>query len=684
MPDLQKPVQNIKGIGPKTSILLNKINIYTMEDLLTHFPRQYEDRSIIKPLNKLLDGETASVIGEVALIDKDRYTSSGKHITRIILKSDAGYVVGVWFNQKFMRRNFKIGEKYLFYGKVSVLYGETQIMSPEYEMVQDEGIKGILPIYPSTKDLSQKTIRNGLHRLMNSENFVVEETLPEEIIKKYNLCTLRWALKSIHFPDKDPDIKESQNRIIFEELLILQLGLMMEKYSASKDINGISFEVKKEFSDFTNSLPFKFTKSQEKVVMEIINDMKSNKQMNRLLQGDVGSGKTVIAAAALFNAVKNGYQGIMMAPTEILSCQHYETLSSLFREFDINIQLLSGKTPKKQKDIIKEMIKTGKVDIIIGTHALIQEDVEFKNPGLVITDEQHRFGVRQRANLSQKGKNPDVLVMTATPIPRTMALFIYGDLDISIIDELPPGRQKINTYAVKPEMRQRVYNFILKEVKNGRQAYVVCPLIDESEGLDAESAVAMAGKLKEEYLKDINVGLLHGKMKPSEKDSVMMDFRDRKIDVLVSTTVIEVGINIQNAVIMVVENAERFGLSTLHQLRGRVGRGEHKSYCILISEMKSEVSRKRMKIMERLDDGFKIAEEDLKLRGTGEFFGTRQHGLPELKMADLFRDIGILKITNSLAKELVQSNKIFSQEYNKLREKVEEKFAKTQESITFN
>lgn len=684
MVNLEEPVMHIKGIGPKISTIMNSINIFTAGDLLTHFPRAYEDRSIIKPINALKDGETASVVGEISLLDRDRYTSTGKHVTRIILKNETGFLVGVWYNQKFIRKNFKLGEKYLFYGTVNRMFTEVQIINPEYEKMDGTDLRGIIPVYPAAKNLSQKTIRGAIEKVLIQADIETYEILPQKLRERYGLCSIGSAIRNIHFPDSMEKVYISQRRIKFEELLILQLGLMLEKKRIDDDREGISFDIAPGLKEFISNLPFKLTNAQKKAVSDVLSDMRHKQPMNRLLQGDVGSGKTVVAIIALYNAVKNGYQGAMMAPTEILASQHYETLKSFYKSCGISIELLSSKVSKKQKDEIKDRIKDGSIDIVVGTHAIIQGDVEFKNIGLVITDEQHRFGVRQRALLGQKGINPDVLVMTATPIPRTMALFIYGDLNISAIDELPPGRQKIDTYVVRPAIRQRVYNFVRKEIKNGRQAFVVCPLIDESDTLEAESAIQMAEKLKNEFLRGLNVGLLHGKMNPQEKDAIMEDFIEGKISVLVSTTVIEVGIDVPNASIMIVENADRFGLSQLHQLRGRVGRGRFKSCCILISDMKSDTARERMKAMKETDNGFEIAEKDLKLRGTGEFFGTRQHGLPELKMADIFADVGILKITNSVSRELVSSGSIDEPEYDKLREAVENKFKDRAEKITFN
>lgn len=680
---LEKPVHDAKGVGPRISDMLNRLNIFTIGDLLIHFPRSYEDRSNLKPVKNLANDELAAVIGEVALIDRDRYTKTHKLVTRIILRSGTDFVVGIWYNQRYIKKNFKLGEKYLFYGRIKHVFTEMQIINPEYEKLDEESPEKILPVYPSTKSLSQKVLRNIIRNLLYSDENCLCETLPEKIREKYGLCGINDAMKRIHFPDNSSDIDRAQMRIKFEELLVLQLGLMMEKKKVDSE-NGISFQVSDELRGFVNCLPFELTGAQKTAVNQVLRDMKSENIMNRLIQGDVGSGKTIIAVIAIFNAVKNGYQAAFMAPTEILASQNYESLRDYFKKYNIDVVFLSSKILKQQKDEIKEKLKSGEAQVVVGTHALIQGDVEFLNLGLVVTDEQHRFGVRQRALLSQKGENPDVLVMTATPIPRTMALFVYGDLDISVIDELPPGRQKVDTFVVEPKVRSRIYEFVRKEALKGRQAYVVCPLIDESEALDAESAVATAEKLQSDYLGGISVGLLHGKMKPDEKEKIMMDFKYNKISVLVSTTVIEVGINVPNATIMVVENADRFGLAELHQLRGRVGRGECKSYCILISELKTDISRQRMTIMKSSSDGFEIAQKDMELRGTGEFFGTRQSGLPELKLADIFRDGNILKETNELARGLVSDGSIQTEEYKNLKAEVQKKFSRISDEITFN
>ncbi len=682
MLELEKPVQTIKGIGPKTSEMMNRIDIFSIKDLLMHFPRKYEDWNFTKPVSSLSDGDETAVRGRVYLIDNSKYTSGGKHITRVLLKNDTGFISGVWFNQKYIGKNFKPGEEYIFYGRVSCIYGDKQIINPEYEKVCRDMKNRIVPVYSLTKNLSQKLIRNAILNILNSDENIMDEIMPSDILKRYGLTGINQALSNIHFPGSFHELNEAQKRLKFDELLILQLGLMMER-NKIEGYKGISFKISKELKNFISALPFQLTNAQKRVVNEILNDMKSDKQMNRLIQGDVGSGKTVVAQIALFNAVKNGYQAAFMAPTEILAMQHFESLVSLFAGYDICIKLLSGSQSKNKKDEIKYELKAGKIDIIVGTHALIENDVEFRNLGLVITDEQHRFGVRQRALLNQKGDKPDILVMTATPIPRTMALFIYGDLDVSIIDELPPGRKKVETYVVSPAMRRRIYNFVKSEVQKGRQAYVVCPIIDDSDTLDIESAINTAEKLKKDYLKGIRIGLVHGRLKSEDKDDMLLKFKNGEIDVLVSTTVIEVGIDVPNASVIVVESADRFGLSELHQLRGRVGRGKYKSYCILIADMENEISKERMKIISKTSDGFKISEKDLRLRGTGEFFGVRQHGLPELKIANLFEDINILRETNKLARELVKSGRIYyDEEYSMLRNITGNKFKICDNSIT--
>ena len=535
----------------------------------------------------------------------------------------------------------------------------------------------IIPIYPLTYKLSQNQLRKIMEAGIKEVYGNLPETLPNYLLKEYKLEDINNATKHIHFPDEFKDFNIARNRLVFEELLTVQLALLELKNSYNNDIKGIEFSKNAKMSDVINTLPFKLTKAQLRVLEEIDNDMESSKNMNRLLQGDVGSGKTVVAMCAAYKAVKSGYQAAIMAPTAILASQHLENFRDILEDLGIRCELLiSGITKKKKEDIL-ERLKNGEIDILIGTHAIIEDNVIFKNLGLVVTDEQHRFGVKQRTKIAEKGENPDVLVMTATPIPRTLALILYGDLDISIIDELPPNRKKIETFAVNKSMTDRVNNFIRKQLEEGRQAYIVCPLVEENEEMDLKSVEKIYETYSKEVFTDYKVDFIHGKMKQKDKDSIMERFKNKEIDVLVSTTVIEVGVDVPNSNIMVIENAERFGLAQLHQLRGRVGRGNYQSYCILKFEGKSDNVRKRMKVMCDTNDGFIISEKDLELRGSGDFFGTMQHGLPEFKIANLFEDVGILKLVQSVAtKILLDDPKLEKQENKLLKELIKDKFTK--------
>lgn len=676
-------IQYLKGVGPKIAKYLSSLGINTVKDALFYFPRDYEDRTNIKPISKLENDEMASVIVEVAQIFPSKKTKTGKTLNKILFKNETGFISGIWFNQPYIKNNFKIGEKVLLYGKVSKQFGEITLVDPQYEKDYEE-TQGINPIYSINKNLTQKIMRKIIKQALNFIDQEVEELLPESLRKIYDLLDIKNAIINIHFPKDKNMLKLAKRRLKFEELLIIQLGLFELKKKYSSSTTSYSMAVSKELKALKEKLPFELTEAQRKVIREILIDMKKNTPMNRLLQGDVGSGKTIISVIALFNCAMNGYQGVLMAPTEILAEQHYNTILELLKDWNINIALLVGSTSKKQKEEIIRKISQGEISIVIGTHALLQENVEFKNLALVITDEQHRFGVRQRATLINKGHNPHVLVMTATPIPRTLALFMYGDMDISVIDQLPPGRQKVETYFVRPNMREKVYDFVKKEIEKGRQAYVICPLVEESEKLEAESVIEMAENLKNNFLKYNKIGILHGKMSASEKDEIMKKFKNNEIQVLVSTTVVEVGVNVPNATIIVIENADRFGLAQLHQLRGRVGRGNYKSYCILVADAKTDDAIERMKIMTKTNSGFEIAEKDLELRGTGEFFGTRQHGLPELKVANLFKDIDILMQTKEVARELIQSRRLLDKDYYKLKLRIEELIQNIGDNISIN
>ena len=590
------------------------------------------------------------------------------------MKPGSGIVT--WFNQPYLKDKFIIGNKYKFFGKVSLKAGRVMFNSPVFdvgEKVQNTG--RIIPIYPLTYNLSQNNLRKIMEEAIKIVYGNLQEILPQYLIKQYNLEDINNATKNIHFPKEFEDFNIARNRLVFEELLSVQLALLELKNNYITEKKGIQFDKNVKMSDVINTLPFKLTKAQLRVLEEIDENMESDKVMNRLLQGDVGSGKTVVAMCAAYKAVKSGYQAAIMAPTAILATQHLENFKKILDKLNIKCELLiSGITKKKKEDILNRL-KSGEVDILIGTHAIIEDNVIFKNLGLVVTDEQHRFGVRQRAKIAEKGNNPDVLVMTATPIPRTLALILYGDLDISIIDELPPNRKKIETFAVNKNMTERVNNFIKKQIDEGRQAYIVCPLVEKNEEMDLKSVEALYETYSKEVFPQYKVEYLHGKMKQKEKDDIMERFKNGKIDILISTTVIEVGVDVPNSYIMVVENAERFGLAQLHQLRGRVGRGEYKSYCILKYEGKCETIRKRMKVMCETNDGFVISEKDLELRGSGDFFGTMQHGLPEFKIANLFEDIEMLKKVQVVAMEILEKDpKLEKEENEPLRRLIQDKF----------
>ena len=576
---------------------------------------------------------------------------------RLLVRDETDSCLITWFNQPYLKDKFVVGNKYKFFGKVSRKGGKVTFNSPVFDTEEKSQNTGrIIPIYPLTYNLSQNQLRKIMESGIKEVYGNLKETLPDYLLKEYNLEDINNATKHIHFPDEFKDFNIARNRLVFEELLSVQLALLELKNSYNNDIKGIEFSKDAKMSDVINTLPFKLTKAQLRVLEEIDRDMESSKNMNRLLQGDVGSGKTVVAMCTAYKAVKSGYQAAIMAPTAILATQHLENFKGILENLGIRCELLiSGITKKKKEDIL-ERLKNGEIDILIGTHALIEDNVIFKNLGLVVTDEQHRFGVKQRTKIAEKGENPDVLVMTATPIPRTLALILYGDLDISIIDELPPNRKKIETFAVNKNMTNRVNAFIKKQIDEGRQAYIVCPLVEENEEMDLKSVEKIYDTYSKEVFPGYRVEYIHGKMKPKEKDDIMERFKKHEIDILISTTVIEVGVDVPNSNIMVIENAERFGLAQLHQLRGRVGRGDYQSYCILKFEGKSETVRKRMKVMCETNDGFVISEKDLELRGSGDFFGTMQHGLPEFKIANLFEDMQVLKLVQSIAIEII--NKI--------------------------
>lgn len=686
MLDLYKDVQYVKGIGPKKADKLNKLGIFTLKDLLYYFPRQFEDRNNLKKIAQLEDGEKVTIKAVISSINTFS-PKEGMTLTKIDVKDETGSAKLVFFNKSYIKNTFRPGDSILVFGKVKKKFNNLELTSCELEYLTNspKNTCRFMPVYQLTYGVTNKEIMSIIRTVLEDKELIIQEYMPQRIIEKYRLCSIDFAVRNIHSPSSKESLKIALYRIVFEELLILQLGLFVFKSGRNKE-DGIKFETSKDLKKIISALPFKLTKAQNRALDEIIQDMNLEKIMNRLVQGDVGSGKTVVALLALANCVLNGYQGALMAPTEILAGQHYISLTESLKDFGINVGLLIGSLTKKQKDTVLEQIKNNEIDILIGTHALIEDKVEFNNIGLVITDEQHRFGVMQRSKLSLKGANPDILVMTATPIPRTLALILYGDLDISIIDELPPGRQPIETIAIEKSKRDRAYNnLVRREVESGRQVYIVCPLVEESEAIEAKSAVELVEELRAEYFHDLRLGLLHGKMKSSEKDEVMKLFKNKEIDILVSTTVIEVGVNVPNATLMIIENAERFGLAQLHQLRGRVGRGSHKSYCVLIYDSKTDVCRQRMAIMEETNDGFKISEKDLEIRGPGEFFGTRQHGLPELKVANLFKHIKILKLAQQEARYILgEDNNLQLKENMALKKEIIDKFKDTLKEISLN
>ncbi len=673
MVDLKQSVQFIRGVGPSRVKLLNYLGIYTLEDLITYYPRKYEDRRNVKNIIDLQDGEEALI--EVVAVNNVSTVRLRRNMTlsKVAVRDDSGIAFITWFNQPYIRENIKAGEKYRFYGRVSVKNEKIEFNSPVFDKEGENKNTGkIIPVYPTTRNLNENSLRQITLNALNMIGGTLDETIPDYIKEQYNLEEINTATKEIHFPTEFDKLNRARRRFVFEELLSLQLSLLSLRNKYQNEEHGIVYSKEAHMSDVINTLPFKLTKAQLRVLEEIDSDMESGKSMNRLLQGDVGSGKTIVAMISAYKAVKCGYQVAVMAPTTILAEQHLHNFNKILEKFDIKCELLVSSLTKKQKNLLLERLKNGEIDILIGTHALLQENVEFKKLGLVITDEQHRFGVKQRSIIAGKGINPDVLVMTATPIPRTLAIILYGDLDISIIDELPPNRKEIETLAVKQNMTDRINAFIKKNVDEGRQAYIVCPFVEENEEMDIKAVETLSEKYKNQVFKEYNVEMLHGKMKAKEKEQIMQDFKNNKINILISTTVIEVGVDVPNANIMVIENAGRFGLAQLHQLRGRVGRGEFQSYCILKYDGNSQIIKERMKTMTSTSDGFKIAEKDLELRGSGEFFGTKQHGMPEFKIANLFEDIPILKQVQELAVRLENTDpKLEKEENKKLKQMVE-------------
>lgn len=647
---LDTDIKYLKGVGERRAAMLSRLGVSDVNALVRLYPRIHEDWSQIKSINEAQIGEICCIKGIVGSPVRKNLIRKGLTLYKTEITDGSGIMGITIFNSRFAAEKLTEGDEFLFFGRVGGNLYRKEMNSPEIEPA--EGADRIRPIYPQTHGLNSKMIEKLVRTALTECRDELVDPIPLWLREKYCLMNLPDSLWNIHFP-KSPDyLEEARHRLIFEELLILQLGLEKMRSQTQKNAGAI---IERDFSEeYFSHLPFSPTGAQRRAVKEAMRDMMSGRQMNRLLQGDVGSGKTAVAAALVYSAAKNSMQSALMAPTEVLAEQHYKTFLKLFDGCSINVELLTGSDTAAQKKRKKEALKAGEIDLLIGTHAIIQSDVEFKSLALVITDEQHRFGVEQRNALGEKGENPHLYVMSATPIPRTLALIIYGELDISILDELPPGRQKIETYAVTSELRQRAYNYVKKHLDAGRQGYIICPLVDEGESdTELASAVKYADELQHGDFRGYTVGLMHGKMKSVDKKKVMESFSNGETQLLVSTTVIEVGVDVPNAVIMVIENAERFGLSQLHQLRGRIGRGQYKSTCILITDAKNDTAQRRMKVMETTTDGFKIADEDLKLRGPGEFFGSRQHGLPEMKIADMLEDRSTLEETQRAAKEIV-------------------------------
>ncbi|MFN2188036.1 MAG: ATP-dependent DNA helicase RecG [Candidatus Promineifilaceae bacterium] len=661
---LNQPVTVLRGVGQKTAEQLARLGVSTILDLLYVFPHRYDDYTLLKPNGQLSYDETVTVIGTVWETRLRRMR--GKQLVQSVISDGTGSVEATWFNQPWLAEKIAAGSQIVLSGKVDQFLGKPVFQNPDWEPLAMEPLRTrrIVPIYPLTKGLAAHRMREIMKQASDIWASKLPEPLPESIRLRRNLYKLPFAVRQAHFPESQESMHKARRRLVFDELFLFQLG-MLGLRREWQEAPGLNIPTDLEaLKDFIRTLPFQLTTAQKKVIGEIAADVAESLPMNRLLQGDVGSGKTVIAAATMVSVVRAGFQAALMAPTEILAEQHYRGLSKMLGDLDISVCLLTGSTSSEEKQKIYSDLVEGSVDVVIGTHALIQEGVRFKGLGLAVIDEQHRFGVDQRKALREKGiasptgskqPNPHLLVMSATPIPRTLALSIYGDLDLSILDELPPGRQDIITYWLQPRERERAYSFVESQVKEGRQAFIICPLVEESDKIQAKAAVEEHQRLQEEIFPNLKLGLLHGRMKSSEKEQVMLSFYQGDIDVLVATSVIEVGIDVPNATVMLIEGANRFGLAQLHQFRGRVGRGEYKSYCLLLSDEVTGDAEERLTAMEKTNDGFILAEKDLSIRGPGEFFGRRQSGLPELKMASLM-DVEMLEIARDEAQILFEAD----------------------------
>ncbi|CDZ74819.1 ATP-dependent DNA helicase RecG [Peptoniphilus sp. ING2-D1G] len=661
---LKDSIRFLKGVGPKREKYFNEIGIFNLEDLLTYYPRDYEDKSEIKKLDDVFDGEKATFAIEFKSLIEDRRVRKNLHLLSYAVEDDTSVAKVTFFNNKFIKNKIELNKKYIVTGRISTFRSQIQISSPvvmDYEVYLNES--KIHPIYPQSRYIKNNDISKLTAQVIDRDLFY--ENIPKNLIDKYKLMDKNESIKNVHRPKDRKSLQSARRRLIFEELLLFQLKLLsIKKYN--KSIKMKPMRIFEEIDRFIEDLPFKLTDGQQKAIGEIFDDLTSGYKMNRLVQGDVGSGKTVVAIAVMYLVYLNGYQSAIMVPTEILARQHLDSFRTFLEPLGLKIELLVGSTKQKNRDRILRGLKIGEVDIVIGTHSLLNEEVLFNNLGITVTDEQHRFGVKQREALNTKIDEAHTLVMTATPIPRTLSLILYNDLDISIIDSLPPGRQKIKTVAINKLMLNRVHDFIKKQIDMGHQAYIISPLIEENENLDLNSVDELYENLSSDVFKNYRVAFLHGKLKNEEKDKIMQDFKDKKIDIIISTTVIEVGVNIENATVILIYNAQMFGLAQLHQLRGRVGRSSHKSYCILYNSSNTKISWMRMRILEESNDGFYIANKDLELRGSGDIFGTEQSGFLDLKIADFKRDVNILKYAHLEATNILEEDPKLKTENNKM------------------